>query len=74
MRRNAMRAITVDGTTHAVSSASTRAGSDASRIVALALLSVRFIQGFIYWGGGVHLHRVVDRLDVDVRLAGRYVH
>ena len=47
-----MGAATLDGTTHAVSSASTRAGSDASRIVALALLSVRFIQGFIYWGGG----------------------
>src|SRR6202047_3795173 len=47
-----MRAATLDGTTHAVSSAGARAGSDASRIVPLALLSVRFIQGFIYWGGG----------------------
>ena len=37
---------------HAVASASTRAESDPWRIVALALLSVRFIQGFIYWGGG----------------------
>jgi thiosulfate dehydrogenase (quinone) len=40
------------GTTHTVASASTQAGSDSWRIVALALLSVRFIQGFIYWGGG----------------------
>src|ERR1700721_1270707 len=38
--------------TYAVASASTRSESDPGRIVALALLSVRFIQGFIYWGGG----------------------
>src|SRR5260370_4991832 len=49
---NDMTVVTLRGTTHAVASVSTRAGSDPSRIVALALLSVRFIQGFIYWGGG----------------------
>ncbi len=47
-----MRVVTLGGTTHADASASTRAGSDPWRIAALALLSVRFIQGFIYWGGG----------------------
>src|SRR6202158_2687914 len=49
---NDMTTVTLRGTTHAVASASTRAVSDPGRIVALALLSVRFIQGFIYWGGG----------------------
>src|SRR6202051_2677051 len=49
---NDMTTVTLSGATHAVASASTRAGSDPGRIVALALLSVRFIQGFIYWGGG----------------------
>src|ERR1700676_3372669 len=49
---NDMTTVTLRRTTHAVASASTRAGSDPGRIVALALLSVRFIQGFIYWGGG----------------------
>src|SRR6202162_2954080 len=47
-----MTAVTLVGTTHAAASAGTGVRSDASRIVALALLSVRFIQGFIYWGGG----------------------
>jgi thiosulfate dehydrogenase (quinone) len=47
-----MTAVTLGGTTHAVASASPRAGSDTWRTAALALLSVRFIQGFIYWGGG----------------------
>jgi thiosulfate dehydrogenase [quinone] large subunit len=47
-----MTAITFGGTTRAVASVSTRTGSETSRIVALALLPVRFIQGFIYWGGG----------------------
>jgi hypothetical protein len=47
-----MTVVTLRGTTHAVASASTREGSDPSRMVALALLSLRFIQGFIYWGGG----------------------
>src|ERR1700739_4920739 len=42
----------ITGRTHAVASVRTRAGSESWRNVALALLSVRFIQGFIYWGGG----------------------
>jgi thiosulfate dehydrogenase [quinone] large subunit len=44
--------VTLGESTHADASASTRPGSDPWRIVAMALLSVRFIQGFIYWGGG----------------------
>ena len=32
--------------------AALRGGTDALRSTALALLSIRFIQGFIYWGGG----------------------
>lgn len=32
--------------------ASTRGSGDGWRLAGLALLSVRFIQGFIYWGGG----------------------
>ena len=47
-----MTAVTLGGTTRPIASASPRAGSDTWRIAALALLSVRFIQGFIYWGGG----------------------
>ena len=47
-----MDAITFSRTPHAIASASPRAESDTWRIPALALLSVRFIQGFIYWGGG----------------------
>ena len=39
-------------TTHAVASAGALAGSDLWRVAAMSLLSVRFIQGFIYWGGG----------------------
>src|SRR6202051_3363993 len=49
---NEMTTVTLSGTTRAVASASTRAGSDPGRIAALGLLSIRFIQGFIYWGGG----------------------
>ena len=47
-----MTASTLDGTTHPVTAVSTDAPSDMWRVAALALLSVRFIQGFIYWGGG----------------------
>src|SRR6202140_4629087 len=36
----------------ASNSAAQRSNADALRIAALALLSIRFIQGFIYWGGG----------------------
>src|SRR6202171_4953777 len=37
------------GTSHP---AAQRSNADALRIAALGLLSIRFIQGFIYWGGG----------------------
>jgi uncharacterized membrane protein YphA (DoxX/SURF4 family) len=47
-----MTSATLDGPARTVVSASTSAGSDTWRIAALALLSVRFVQGFIYWGGG----------------------
>ena len=48
-----MTAITLGGTTPAIADASTRVEQRESwRVAALALLSVRFIQGFIYWGGG----------------------
>jgi uncharacterized membrane protein YphA (DoxX/SURF4 family) len=44
--------ITLNGTAAASNSAAQRSQADALRIAALALLSIRFIQGFIYWGGG----------------------
>jgi uncharacterized membrane protein YphA (DoxX/SURF4 family) len=47
-----MTAVTLGGTARPVASASTAERTDIWRIAALALLSVRFIQGFIYWGGG----------------------
>src|ERR1700694_4269319 len=49
---NGMTTAAFGATADAAASASARAGSDSWRGVALALLSVRFIQGFIYWGGG----------------------
>src|SRR5258705_7061958 len=47
-----MSTLTVDGTAAASNSAAQRSKVDALRIAALALLSIRFIQGFIHWGGG----------------------
>jgi thiosulfate dehydrogenase (quinone) len=47
-----MSALTFDGTAATSNPAAQRSKADALRIAALALLSVRFIQGFIYWGGG----------------------
>ena len=47
-----MTAVTLGGTALPVASASTAERTDTWRVAALALLSVRFIQGFIYWGGG----------------------
>jgi uncharacterized membrane protein YphA (DoxX/SURF4 family) len=44
--------LTLDGTATASNSADQRSRADTLRIAALALLSIRFIQGFIYWGGG----------------------
>src|SRR6267378_1217476 len=47
-----MFTITFDGTATTSDPAAQRSKADALRIAALALLSIRFIQGFIYWGGG----------------------
>src|ERR1700680_2535779 len=41
-----------DSTAAASNSVAQRSNADALRIAPLALLSIRFIQGFIYWGGG----------------------
>jgi thiosulfate dehydrogenase (quinone) len=47
-----MSTLTLNGTAAASNPATRRSQADALRIAALALLSIRFIQGFIYWGGG----------------------
>src|SRR4030081_1836467 len=47
-----MSTLTLDGTPAASDPAAQRSQSDVLRIAALGLLSIRFIQGFIYWGGG----------------------
>jgi len=47
-----MSTLTLDGTPVASNPAAYRSRADALRIAGLALLSIRFIQGFIYWGGG----------------------
>src|SRR5437588_656917 len=47
-----MSALTFDDNTATSHPAAQRSNADALRIAALALLSIRFIQGFIYWGGG----------------------
>jgi thiosulfate dehydrogenase (quinone) len=47
-----MSTLTLDGTAAASNPAAQRSKADALRIAALGLLSIRFIQGFIYWGGG----------------------
>src|ERR1700738_2256211 len=47
-----MSTLTLDGTPAASDPAAQRSKEDALRIAALGLLSIRFIQGFIYWGGG----------------------
>jgi thiosulfate dehydrogenase [quinone] large subunit len=44
-------ALTTAPSATGVASAGTRP-ADALRMASLALLSIRFIQGFIYWGGG----------------------
>ena len=43
---------TLEGTAAASNPVAHRSKADALRIAGLALLSIRFIQGFIYWGGG----------------------
>jgi thiosulfate dehydrogenase [quinone] large subunit len=47
-----MSTLTLDGEATAAKSAVQRSTADTLRIAALALLSIRFIQGFVYWGGG----------------------
>src|SRR5260221_13978158 len=47
-----MSIVTLDGTAAASHPATPRSEADALRIAALGLLSIRFIQGFVYWGGG----------------------
>jgi thiosulfate dehydrogenase (quinone) len=47
-----MSSLLLDGTAAASDPATQRSKTDRLRIAALALLSVRFIQGFVYWGGG----------------------
>src|SRR6266436_8597218 len=47
-----MSTITLNGTAAASKPATHPSKADVLRIDALALLSIRFIQGFVYWGGG----------------------
>src|SRR5260370_24842510 len=47
-----MSTLALDGTATSSDPAIQRSKADALRIAALALLSIRFIQGFVYWGGG----------------------
>ena len=47
-----MSRLTFGGTAAVSSEAAQRGTADALRGSALALLSIRFIQGFVYWGGG----------------------
>src|SRR6201988_1562460 len=41
-----------DGKAAASNQAAQRGKADTLRVTALALLSIRFTQGFVYWGGG----------------------
>ena len=47
-----MSTLTLDGTAAASDEAAQGSKADTLRIAALAMLSIRFIQGFVYWGGG----------------------
>jgi thiosulfate dehydrogenase [quinone] large subunit len=47
-----MSALTFDSAAAASNPAAQRSKVDALRVAALGLLSIRFIQGFVYWGGG----------------------
>jgi uncharacterized membrane protein YphA (DoxX/SURF4 family) len=51
-RKTIMSTFALDGTAAASDPAEQHSQADALRIAALALLPIRFIQGFIYWGGG----------------------
>jgi hypothetical protein len=47
-----MSTLTLDGTAAAAKPTVQRCKADTLRVAALALISIRFIQGFVYWGGG----------------------
>jgi uncharacterized membrane protein YphA (DoxX/SURF4 family) len=47
-----MSTLDLGGTAATANPAVQRSKADSQRVAALALLSIRFIQGFIYWGGG----------------------
>src|SRR3977135_3021505 len=47
-----MSSLTFDATAATSNPAAQASKADTLRIAALALLSIRFIQGFVYWGGG----------------------
>jgi thiosulfate dehydrogenase (quinone) len=47
-----MSTLAFDGKAAASNRAAQRGKADTLRVTALALLSIRFIQGFVYWGGG----------------------
>src|SRR3954451_8848558 len=47
-----MSSLTFDGTAGTSNPAAQGSKADTLRMAALALLSIRFIQGFVYWGGG----------------------
>ena len=51
-RRASMSKLTFDGKSAASNEAAQRGEADTLRVAALAVLSIRFIQGFVYWGGG----------------------
>src|SRR5258705_8012467 len=47
-----MSTVAFNGTAATSNSATHRSKADALHDAALVLLSIRFIQGFVYWGGG----------------------
>jgi hypothetical protein len=52
INRRASMSTLFDGTAAASNEAAERGKADTLRVAALAMLSIRFIQGFVYWGGG----------------------
>src|ERR1700719_4681283 len=47
-----MSTLTFESTAATANEAAQRSKADTLRVAALGLLSIRFIQGFVYWGGG----------------------
>src|ERR1700688_3968072 len=47
-----MSPLTLGGAAAAANPAVRRSKADTLHVAAVALLSIRFIQGFVYWGGG----------------------